>query len=238
MRPCTIHGEADRPGLRTLAVLSALLGVVVAAGARAPLALAQQDADQVIYRYVDKTGRPVFVNGLSRVPEPFRARARRIDLSRVSLNPELGRELHDEAEREYERLKTHAGQIAGTDDEKERCGDVRGPGVLGWMKRLWAEHGYVVLIAGALLALGIATPFVVRHVAADRWVRVLMVAVPLLAALAVIAYAGVRTSAALRELRGARACPPQTPAVEDLGPLRELRETLHRAKQQRELRQP
>jgi hypothetical protein len=215
-----------------LAVLCVIGGLLVADG-RAPLASPEQERDQ-IYRYVDKAGRPVFVNGLHRVPARFRARARRIDLSKVSLNPELGRELHDEVEREYERLKA---KLAALERERRGCGEVREAGALGWLKRLWAEHGHLVVIGGLLLALGIATPFIVRHVPVDKWVRVLMVAVPLLACIAVMSVAAVRTSGVLRGARGAdgQACAHETRGGgEGIGPVRDLREALRQAKQQRQ----
>jgi hypothetical protein len=217
--------QDGRRGLRTLALLCAIGGLL--ADARAPRA----DQDEVIYRYVDKTGRPVFVNGLSRVPARYRARARRVDLSQVSLNTELGRGLHQEVEREYERLKAaERAALAG----ESRCGEVREEGALGWLKRLWAEHGYLVVIGGALLALGIATPFIVRHVPADRWVRVLMVVVPFLGSVALMTYAAARTSGALREGRGAPACRPEAQGAEGIGALQNLREGLRQAKQQRQ----
>jgi hypothetical protein len=163
--------------------------------------------EQPVFSYTDASGRAVYVDDLVRVPPRLRASARRVDLSRVSLNTEVGRELARQVERERER------QAAGA-ERGGRCGGERG--AAAWLRSAWEDHGHLILIGALILALAVATPFLVRYISGERWVRILLVAVPLLASLAILSVAASRTSVALRSLRAARC----EPGAGDAGALR------------------
>ncbi len=159
---------------------------------------------QVLYRYRAE-GRIVYANDLERIPPPLRASAERVDLSRVSLNLEVGRGLRLETERELERLREadarrQAGVVA--------CDD--GSGVLAWLGRGWREHGHLLAIAGLLLALALASPYLIRQLTPERWARLVTFVVPLLLALALATVSAARTSRVAKGLR--THCPGVEPA--------------------------
>jgi hypothetical protein len=192
-------------------------------------ARAEGPGAQTIYRYKNDRGRTVFVNGLRRVPERYRAGARPVDLSHISLNRQLGNELRTEVDRQLERLEQRRQKqarvqrrTAGGAPCVPRVTAIGSPDA-GWPRELWRRHGHLVLISAVLLALLIATPFVVRRVQPERWVRLLMFVLPLLGAAVLMGYAALNTSRAVRGARQSiQRCPP--PAAAD--PLaREARES-------------
>lgn len=171
-----------------------------------------EDRSQEIYVYVGEQGRPVFVNGRSRVPAAFRARARRVDLSKVSLNTALGRELERAVTEERTRL------------ERAARADAEG-GAGSWLARLWQDHDYLVVTAGFMLLLLVLSPWIARRVGLGRWGRLLLHVLPLLVALGLMGYAAHRTGQVFRQLRGAR--------QERAAALEELQRALHGAPQRR-----
>ena len=66
----------------TVAAVVWLCVVLAAPAAAAP--------GQTIYTYTNAQGRKVYVNGIERVPKAFRAKAKPVDLSHVSLNRKVG----------------------------------------------------------------------------------------------------------------------------------------------------
>lgn len=150
----------------------------------------------------------MFVNGLARVPAAHRARARRVDLSKVSLNTALGQELEHAVAEERAQLARAA-----------RAEAARGAGA--WLALLWKEHGYLVVIAGCMLLLLVVSPWIARRVGLERWGRLLLHVLPLLVALGLMGYAAHRTGQTFRKLRDAR--------QQQAASLQELERALHQA---------
>jgi hypothetical protein len=132
---------------------------------------------QVVYRYPGPRGRPAFTNRRDLVPEALRARMKVVDLSHVSTNPELGRDLNAAIDREMERL-------AASSPCKKARADVNG----GRLALLWRNERHLVVVAGILAALLLVTPWAVRRFGAP-WLRVLAFAIPVLLLTGVLAHA-------------------------------------------------
>ncbi|MBK8481936.1 MAG: hypothetical protein IPL40_12295 [Proteobacteria bacterium] len=189
-----------RPFLCAAASVALLALLVLLALFVRPLpARADDQAAQTIYRYKNRAGRSVYVNGLERVPPARRQRARVVDLSRVSLNEALGTELQAAASQQVAAL-LGSGYCTGA-----RRGAAR-----GWWGTLWHDHGHLVLVGGALALLLLASPWLLRTIGGPQWSKVLLVALPALAVLALISSAAVKANRTLGELRGAAdACRPE-----------------------------
>lgn len=188
-----------------------LLLALDAAGQAAPA----PGGEQAIYRYVNAKGRPVYVNDMTRIPKRYRGKARPVDLSTISLNKELATEIEDQVKRYEERKE--AREAERKEARKEARGskrDQRGrpvlrlhqppaprTGVVAWLERLWRGYDYLIVIAGAMLLLLAFTPFMIRRIEPDRWVRVLMIALPLLVSLGLMTYAMTRTAQIGADLR-------------------------------------
>lgn len=187
-----------------------------AAGQAAP----PPGGEQAIYRYVNAKGRPVYVNDRARIPKRYRGKARPVDLSAVSLNKELATEIEDQVKRYEEReaaqeaaRKAREGQEGqGKDWSALRSEDGRPvlrlherpkqrTGAAAWLGRLWRNYDYLIVIAGAMLLLLALTPYMIRRIEPDRWVRVLMFALPALVCLGLMTYAMTRTTQMGAELR-------------------------------------
>jgi hypothetical protein len=177
--------------------------------------------EQAIYRYLNAKGRPVYVNDQARIPPRYRGKARTVDLSAVSLNKELATEIEDQVKLYEERKeaqeaarKARAGKEGqGKDWSALRSKDGRPvlrlhespppqrSGAAAWFGRLWRNYDYLIVIAAALLLLLAFTPYMIRRIDPDRWVRVLMIALPVLASLGLMTYAMTRTTQMGTELR-------------------------------------
>lgn len=137
---------------------------------------------QVVYRYRGPRGRPAFTNRRDLVPEAARASVKVVDLSHVSTNPELGRDLDAALDREMARL------AASTPCKKARA-DVRG----GRWALLWRDERHLVVVAGIIAALLLLTPWAVRRLGAP-WLRVLAFAIPVLLLTGVLAHAMIQVN--------------------------------------------
>ncbi len=149
------------------------------------------DDAQDVYLYAGPGGRKAYANGLDRVPVQKRDTAVKVDLSRATVNPELGADLDDALEDEWDRL------VAS--DPCVRARDAAGAGTL---RALLRDHGYLFVIGGAVLLLVVLTPWAMRRFDPPVWGRVLVVAIPVLAFVGLFAAAIVETR---RTLHGARA---------------------------------
>ncbi|MBW2735588.1 MAG: hypothetical protein JRH20_24650 [Deltaproteobacteria bacterium] len=166
----------------------------------APTAHALDRAEVPVFRYVNAEGRPVYVNGLERVPKRYRKRAKALDLSRVSLNRKLGNELKREVDRRM-------AQLLVTDE----CGRRRAAVGGGFWRVLWRDHSPLVVIGGAMLLLLLITPWITRRIGGPRWSRVLMMVLPILVLAGLWSTSAVQASRTLSVLEAkARPCQRET----------------------------
>lgn len=193
---------------------------------------ASLSADQdLFYKYKNAQGRTVYVNDPARIPKEFRSQLKPVDLSHISLNPQLANELKAELDREVKRLKEEIAQRESSPEK--RCSEQGEEPAPSWFTLLWERYAALVLIAGLLLLLLLFTPAITRRIDPGRWTRLLMFLMPLLGTIALITYTSIRTTRILREFQEER---PRC-AAEPSGPfqnLRELRQTLKRVEHQRE----
>jgi hypothetical protein len=162
--------------------LVTLLGTKLGTGAR-----------PVIYRYVTPLGQTRYTNLLASVPPPQRSAAA-VDLSRVSLNSEVGRDLDRALEKEHERLV-----------EGPTCQQLRAAAAKPLWRATWDEHGPLVVIGAVFCLLVLVTPTMLRRFG-PNWAKALSVSVSVLAAAGLFTYAAVRGSQALSQLK-AKAAP-------------------------------
>jgi hypothetical protein len=151
-----------------------VVAVLLLAGAAARA----EDASEVYYRYLGPSGRPVFVNGLERVPAEHRKHARRLDLSKVSLNTELGAALRAEVDREYATLKQRIS-VAKTIATDVGLGAAPSSlGVRAWLGRLWTNHKLALAVAGALVVVMLFARPLGRRLGGGRLAWVLLLVTP------------------------------------------------------------
>lgn len=140
----------------------------------------------------------VYVDDPAKIPAKFRKSVKEIDLSSISLNQELGYEISQQVEKENLRLKTRAIR-PDTDMKKRVCVEVARDRSIGeWLKLVWQDHGYLIIIAGFLFSLLGITPYVLKRIEPERWIRVLMFVLPLMTGLALITYSVASTSQSIR----------------------------------------
>jgi hypothetical protein len=152
----------------------------------------------VIYRYVTPTGQTRYTNLLASVPAPQRSAAA-VDLSRVSLNSDVGRDLDRALDQEHTRLVTSPG-----------CQQLRAAAEKPLWRTIWDDHGPLVVIGAVFCLLILVTPAMLRRVGAN-WAKALSFAIPVLAALGLFSYAAMRGSQALSQLKAKAApCEPGT----------------------------
>jgi len=186
-------------GSRLRGSCAAGVGALLLALLTVPARAGDGDATQTIYRYRNPAGRTVYVNDLARVPAAQRARARAVDLSRISLNEALGNDLQRAASQQVAALLG-----------SRYCTGARRGAARGWWGTLWHVHGHLVLIGGALLLLLLGSPWLVRTLGVPQWSKLLLLALPALAFVALLSSSAVRASRTLRALRGAAdACRPE-----------------------------
>lgn len=175
--------------------LTGLLLLVVAAPA-----LADTGDGQTIYRYVNAQGRPVFVNDLSRVPAEYRPKSKAVDLSTVSTNQALGKELKEAVDDEIERLAASG-----------YCVQLRQSAKAGWFSTLWRRHGHLIVIGAVMLLLLGISPWITQRMPGPQWGKILLLALPALAMLGLWTTAVVKTTRTTKLLRAAAApCQPET----------------------------
>jgi hypothetical protein len=162
--------------------LAALLATKVGSGAR-----------PVIYRYVTPQGRTRYTNLLASVPVPQRSAAE-VDLSRVSVNSEVGKDLDRAMAQEHERLAQ--GPV---------CQQLRAAAAQSLWRTIWDDHAPLVVIGAVFVVLLLITPAMLERVGAN-WAKAFSMSVSVLAALGLFSYATLRGTDALSQLK-AKAAP-------------------------------
>jgi hypothetical protein len=157
------------------------------------------DQPAVLYRYRTADGRTRYTNLRASVPAAQRAGAE-VDLSRVSLNTQLGRDLDRRLNEEHALLS-----------EQPACQQLRAAAAKSLPQVIWQEHGPLVVCGGAILLLVFGTPYMVRRVGGPAWSRALGMAVPILALVGLSAYATIRSTQSLSKLKlNAAPCEAET----------------------------
>lgn len=142
------------------------------------------------YSYTNDSGRTVYVNRFALIPPEKRGEARAVDLSEVSLNPDLAEELSDAVEAELRQLK-----------ESDPCNEARNERRASVWRHAWHRHGPWVLVSLAALVLVLMSPWMVRRTPAGLWARFLMVALPALAMTVLMAISVTRATDSLEAVR-------------------------------------
>lgn len=114
-----------------------------------------------IYRYRNKRGRTVFTNIWDDIPPAHRARAEKVDLSHVTLNPQIGAELDASMQHEFEVLSA-SPECRQAKEEAAH-----------WLKPIWDDYGHLIVLGAIMLALLLATPYALKRIDAPVWSRTL-----------------------------------------------------------------
>lgn len=170
-------------------LLAAVRAARGAGGEAAAHASKPDDAGAVVYRYRGPSGPPVYTNILDAVPLEQRARAR-VDLSRVTLNSPLGRELDAQLDREHERLK-----------RQPLCQQLVAAAGQSLAARVWHDHGPLVVCGAAIAGFVLLTPWALRRVGGQAWARTLTMAVPALGIAGLALYTTLTSARQLRALK-------------------------------------
>lgn len=167
-------------------------------------AYAEPAAREAIYRYKNSKGRVVYTNTAEQVPLEQRADAP-VDLSRVSLNTELGNEIRQRLEREHAALT-----------KTPYCERLRATAQRPFWEQLWEQYAVLISIAGLLLVLILLTPLITRRFGAEGWSKALGFAIPAIFAGGLIVFSLDKTQESVSKLR-ARAQPCSEGALGALG---------------------
>lgn len=143
----------------------------------------------VVYRYVTPRGMVRYTNLLSSVP-PLQRSAAAVDLSRVSLNSDVGRDLNGLMEVEHARLA-----------KGPACQQLRAAAEKPLWREVWEEHRALAIFGALALLLVIVTPGMMERFGAE-WGRTLAKLLPLVAGFGLIGYAAVRGAQSLSAFKG------------------------------------
>lgn len=157
----------------------------------------------VVYRYVTPSGAVRYTNLLTTVP-PLQRSAAAVDLSQVSLNSDVGRDLNGRMEAEHARLA-----------KGPACQQLRAAAETPLWREVWEEHRTLAVFGAVLLALMVVTPFMMDRFGAE-WGRTLSKLLPMIAGFGLIGYAAMRGAQSLSELKG-RAAPCEQAAWDAAG---------------------
>jgi hypothetical protein len=130
-----------------------------------------------IYRYKNPAGRECFTNIWDRVPSESRQKAEVIDLSRVTLNTAVGREIDSRLERQHRALI-----------ESDYCRQALQQEGKRWWAGAWSEFKPLIVTAAVILLLLLATPFALSRIGAPQWARTLTVAIQVLTLLGLFTF--------------------------------------------------
>lgn len=153
----------------------------------------QTSGRPVLYRYVEPDGRTAFTNLPDTIPQAQRASAK-LDLSQVSLNSELGRDLERRLDAEHERWV-----------QQPECQQRMAAASKPFVAVLWDQHGPLLVCGGAIALLVFATRYMLRRVGGREWARTLSMAISVLAVAGSLAYGVIRSNRAMSELKAAAA---------------------------------
>lgn len=193
---CMSHNAARRRErslilrFQTGALLRA--GIAVAAGIASTAVAEDRQQPQAIYRYTNRHGRTVYVNGIERVPPQQRRKARPLDLSHISLNRELGADLKQAVDEQLSWML-----------DSDYCESLRRRADGPWWRAAWRGNGHLIAIAAVLLAFLIGSPYLIRTIGAPRWGKLLLLLLPLLGFIAISSTVAVKASQSLAQLRTA-----------------------------------
>lgn len=144
--------------------------------------------ETVVYRYVTPEGQTRYTNLLASVPVRQRSAAA-VDLSRVSLNSDVGRDLDRVLSHEHERLA-----------KSPTCQQLRAAADKPLWRETWDDHGPLVVIGAAFALLVLLTPIMLKHLGAS-WGKLLSMLIPALAAIGLISVAAIRGTRTLSQLK-------------------------------------
>jgi len=144
-----------------------------------------------IYRYTDKRGRARYTNIWDEIPDAYRESVEVVDLSNVTVNTEIGKEIDARLSEDFEKLV-----------ESDYCTKERARSEQSFLSRLWSEYRIVVIIAGVILLLIVLTPYALRRINAPDWSRTLTMAIQMLLLLGVVTYTTICSSRAAQDMKG------------------------------------
>lgn len=141
------------------------------------------------YKYVRPDGRVVYTNITEQVPLEQRERGK-LDLSRISLNSELGAELDRGFAAEHAELR-----------ESTYCQALRAAAEVSLLERIWEDFAPLVVCGAVMLAFVLFTPYAMRAFGAPVWAKTLMMAIPSLAIAGLVAFTMNHTNKAIVKLK-------------------------------------
>lgn len=182
--------------------MRALLAILILASVCLPAVFAVADPGttaQSMYRYTNKQGRVVYTNISEQVPLPQREHAR-MDLSRISLNTEVGTEIDRRLEEEHAQLT-----------KSPYCTRLRAAVEAGFFPQLWEDFAPLIVCGGILLLFLFFTPAALRRFGAPVWAKVLMMAIPSLAVAGLMMFSMTYTNKTIATLKQrAKPCATET----------------------------
>lgn len=156
------------------------------------------------YKYKNASGRVVFTNAAEQVPLEQRPSAD-VDLSRRSLNLEVGNDFARRIEVEHAALR-----------KTPYCERARQAAATTFLDQLWEEYSALVVAAGVLLVLIVISPMMMRRFGVAGWIKAVSMAIPLVFAVGLVVFALDKTQKSVSRLKS-RAEPCSDEAVAALG---------------------
>jgi len=156
-----------------------------------------------------------------------------VDLSHISLNEELARELKTTIDAQYEEVL-----------ESDYCSEARAQGSANWVEQFFTTNGHLALVLFAIVVLLLLTPWALKRLEPGTWTKVLAYALPMLVFVGVLAHTVIQT-VEMRDtlLEDAADCEPLTAsegdtelalATQKQGVIRSLRSKLMAAHDRRD----
>lgn len=150
------------------------------------------DYPNTFYRYRGKRGRWVFTNIIDEVPANQRDGSK-LDLSHITLNPQVGAELDASMQHEFETLSS-----------SPECREVREQAT-HWTRAVWDDYGHLIVLGAIFLALVLGTPYALRRVDAPTWARTLTKSFMLIGFVGVFMHTTVSAGKTYRAMKEAAA---------------------------------
>jgi hypothetical protein len=169
-------------GIAAALVFSCAIGMVTSV-------CAQDGAGETMYRYRGTGGRVVYTNNAEQVPENQRPKAK-VDLSRRSLNTEIGTELQ-------ERLAAQHDALIKT----PYCREALAAANRDLLTQAWNDFRPLCVAAGAILFLFLVSPAALRRFGAPQWAKTLTMAIPILGVGGLLLFVFDGSSHALHSLK-------------------------------------